>query len=161
MDSTDSNEIFNLTIYLVDYGSIIPNIIYHLKSTNLKFLHKNFSTLSTQVYDCRLVNIRYPVTSIQWSDDARQFITDLCSTEKFSVQIVGFIESFYCIYLYIDDNRQQSINQLLIQHGFAVEFDDFNSHEVKKYFLKIKSLFSFFCCCFFSSNRFYQKRKIN
>ncbi len=133
IDPTYNNDIVILKIYLVDYGLIISNITYHVNSINLKFLHKDFSTLSTQVYDCRLGNIHYPPTSIQWPDDARQFIIDLCQGIDFSIQIVGFMETFYCVYLWIDQNHQQSINQLLIQRGFAIECDDSQYPEVRKF----------------------------
>ena len=86
--------------------------------------------MSTQVYDCRLANIRYPTTSIQWPNDARQFIIDLCENVDFTVEIIGFMESFYSIYLSID---KQSMNQLLIQRGFAIEFDDSQYTEVNKF----------------------------
>ncbi|CAF3645311.1 unnamed protein product [Adineta steineri] len=102
-----------------------------MNSTNLKYLHLNFSSLPTQVYDCRLANIYYPNTSIQWEDESRQwpdesrqFIIDLCSNRNFFVEIIGSLDSFYSIYLWIDENRQQSINQLLIQHNLAIEWND-------------------------------------
>jgi hypothetical protein len=132
IDPIGNNDIVTLKVYLVDYGFIISDINYHINSTNLKFLHKNFSSLSTQVYDCRLANIQYPTTSIQWSDDARQLILDLCQDKNFSVEIIGIIDSFYCIYIWIGQDRQQSINQLLIQEGLAIEFDDSQSSEVKR-----------------------------
>ncbi|CAF0783856.1 unnamed protein product [Rotaria sordida] len=123
IDSMINTDILILKIYLVDYGIMISDIHYHINSTNFKFLHKNFSLLPTEIYDCRLANIHYPHTSIQWHDDARQFIYDFIHGIDFSVQIIGFMDLFYCIYLWIE---QKSINQLLIQHGFAIEFDDSN-----------------------------------
>jgi hypothetical protein len=143
IDPTSNNDVLILQIYLVDYGSIISNIRYHISSINLKFLHRKFSALAPQVYDCRLANIRYPPTSIQWPDDARQFIIDLCDKINFSVEIIGFMETFYCIYLWIDPNQQQSINQLLIQHGFAIEFDDSQYPDVIYIFEKKTKLFAF------------------
>jgi hypothetical protein len=64
------------------------------------------------------------------------------------------MDSFYCIYLYIDKNRQQSINELLIQHGFAIEFDDSQFSEVKE-FLQKKIIYIFFYFNF-SFNQFHQ-----
>ena len=132
IDPTQNHDILILKIYLVDYGLIISNINYHPKSDHLKFLHRNFATLSTQVYDCRLANVCYPSTSNQWSDDARQFIIDLCHGIKFSVQVIGFLESFYSIYLWIDEHHQQSINKLLIQRGFAIQLDETQYPEVSE-----------------------------
>lgn len=141
IDPTLNNDIIILKVYLVDYGIIISNITYHINSTNLKFLHRNFSTLSTQVYDCRLANICYPSTSIQWPDDARQFIIDLCDGINFTIEIIGFMESSYLIYLWID---QQSINQLLIHYGFAIEYDDSQYPEVRSTQLKYLNICFFF-----------------
>ncbi|CAF0791607.1 unnamed protein product [Adineta steineri] len=131
IDPMDNCDIAILKIYLVDYGTTISDIRYHMNSTNLKYLHLNFSSLPTQVYDCRLANIYYPNTSIQWEDESRQwpdesrqFIIDLCSNRNFFVEIIGSLDSFYSIYLWIDENRQQSINQLLIQHNLAIEWND-------------------------------------
>jgi hypothetical protein len=72
-------------------------------------------------------------TSIQWPDDARQFIIDLCDGINFTIEIIGFMESSYLIYLWID---QQSINQLLIHYGFAIEYDDSQYPEVRSTQLK-------------------------
>lgn len=82
------------------------------------------------------MNIRYPTTFVQWPNNARQFIVDLCGNIEFSVQIVGFMETFYCIYIWIDENHQQSINQLLIQRDLAIEFDDSQSPEVREFEIK-------------------------
>jgi hypothetical protein len=57
----------------------------------------------------------------------------LCERIDFSIQIIGYIEKFYCIYLWIDQNHQQSINQLLIQRGFAIESDDSQCPEVREF----------------------------
>jgi len=46
------------------------------------------------------------------------------------------METIYCIYLWIDQNHQQSINQSLIQFGFAIKFDDSQYPEVKKFSIK-------------------------
>jgi hypothetical protein len=127
---------------------IIPDIKYHNSSTNIQFLHRNFSTLSTQVYDCRLANVSYPPTSIQWPEDARQFIIDLCDGINFTIEIVGVIDSFYSIYLWID---QQSINQLLIHHGFAIENDD--SQDPKVRFIQLPNKQN---KLYFSSNHFHR-----
>ncbi|CAM4794896.1 unnamed protein product, partial [Rotaria magnacalcarata] len=124
IDAIPNTDIKRLRLYLVDYGVIISNVNYHLNSTNLKFLHKNFSILPTEVYDCRLANIHPPPTAIEWHDDARQFINDFADGVNFSVQVVGYMNPFYCIYLWIE---QKSMNELLVQHGFAVEFDDVKS----------------------------------
>ncbi|CAF3519690.1 unnamed protein product [Rotaria socialis] len=121
IDAIPNTDIKRLRLYLIDYGIIIYNVNYHLNSTNLKFLHKNFSTLPTEVYDCRLANIHPPPTSIEWHDDARQFINSFMDGVYFSVQVVDYMNPFYCIYLWIE---QKSMNELLVQHGFAVEFDD-------------------------------------
>ena len=85
-----------------------------------------------------MANVQYPVTSIQWPDDTRQFIMDCCQDKDFSVEIVGMIDSLYCIYIWIDSNQQRSINQLLIQHGFAIEYDDLQNSDVKKILTKQK-----------------------
>lgn len=131
IDPTTNQELLFLKLYLVDFGYIIPNIPFHSNSVNLKFLHKNFSTLSTQVYDCRLANICYPPASNEWPKDARQSILDLCEGIHFQVQIVGTMAGFYSIYLWNDLNDRKSVNQLLIQQGFAIECDDNQSSEVR------------------------------
>ncbi|CAF3306994.1 unnamed protein product [Rotaria sp. Silwood2] len=121
IDQIANVDILILKIYLVDYGVIISDINYHISSTNLKFLHKSFSTLPTEITDCRLANIHYPHTTIQWHDDARQFINNFINESNFSVQMIGFMNPLYCIYLW---REQQSINQLLIEHGYAIDADD-------------------------------------
>ncbi|CAF1617834.1 unnamed protein product [Rotaria sp. Silwood1] len=121
IDQIANPDIIILKIYLVDYGVIISDIKYHINSTNLKFLHKNFSTLRTEIYDCRLANIHYPQTSIQWHEDASQFINNFIRGMDFSVEMIGYMNPFYCIYIWIE---QKSINELLVQHGYAIEFDD-------------------------------------
>ena len=45
VDQIDNSDILILEIYLVDYGEIVSNVIHPLNSTNLKFLHKDFSLL--------------------------------------------------------------------------------------------------------------------
>ena len=130
---------------------VISDIRYHINSTDIKFLHRNFSTLSTQVYDCRLANVSYPPTSIRWPDDARDFIIDLCKGVDFTIEIVGSVDSSYLIYLWID---QQSINQLLIHHGYAIEKDDSQDPKVKSIHPSEKENLFFFL--YFSSNHFHR-----
>jgi len=131
IDPMINPDLLIIKLYLVDFGYIIHNIFVHLNSTNLKFLHKNFSTLSTQVYDCRLANVCYPTTLMQWSDDAKQFILDLCGDIHFQVEIIGTMGGFYLIYLWTDYKNRQSINSLLVQRGFAIETNDRDDSEVK------------------------------
>ena len=135
-----NSDILVLKIHLVDCGRVISNVIYGTNSSNLKFLHLKFSTLSCQIYECRLANIAHPPMSLQWSDDAGQFVRDLCEGISFSIEIVGFIDSLYSIYIWIDPECHQSINQLLIQQGMAVESDDSKYTEVRPLFSKISLL---------------------
>ena len=132
VDQIDNSDILILEIYLVDYGIIVSNVNYQLNSTNLKFLHKDFSLLPTEIYQCRLADIYYPPTCIQWSDDACRFIIDHIEERHFRVQIIGSINSVYCIYIWIESNSPISINQLLIHNDFAVDYDDRQYSKVKE-----------------------------
>lgn len=131
IDPSLNSDIVVLKVHLVDYGRVISNVIYGTNSSSLKFLHLKFSTLSCQIYECRLANIAYPPTSSQWPDDAGQFVGDLCEGISFSIEIVGFIDSLYSIYIWIDPECQQSINKLLVQQGMAIESDDSKYAEVR------------------------------
>ncbi|UJR30989.1 hypothetical protein I4U23_018500 [Adineta vaga] len=133
IDTTHNSDIIILKIYLVDFGLIISDISYHTDSADLKFLHKNFSSLSTQVYDCRLANIHHPGIDTQWSDDVRQFIKNSCSEQKFPVEIIGRMDTVYCINLWLDQNQRQSMNELLILQGFAVECHDSHYSEFQSF----------------------------
>ena len=159
IDPQPDNDILILKIHLVDYGRIISDVIYGPNSSNLKFLHRKFSTLSCQIYECRLANISPPaMSSQQWPDGARQFIFDLCDGIEFFIEIVGFIESLYSIRIWIDSDYKQSINQLLIQRNFAVEFDDSKYNEVRSMIVHRNERILFFS---FSSDHFLPIRKID
>lgn len=132
IDPMPNTDILILKLYLVDYGCIVPNVHYHINSTNLKFLHKEFSILPTEVYDCRLVHIHPSPPSINWHDDTRQFIYNFLQDRDFTVEIVGYKNPFYFIYAWIEGN---SMNQLLVQHQFAVEFRDSIESRVSKLYL--------------------------
>ena len=124
IDPTEENDVILLRVYLVDYGVTIDSIRYDNTSNLLKFLHKDFSSLHTEVYDCRLANLSPLPDSEQWTEDARKMIIDLCQNKLFLVQINGYLECLFCVYLWLDDNAEQSVNELLVRSRLAVEVDD-------------------------------------
>ncbi|CAF0853697.1 unnamed protein product [Adineta ricciae] len=125
IETTHHSDINVLKIYLVDYGLIISDINCHTNSTNLKFLHKDFSVLSTRVYKCRFANIYYPDGDTAWLDNVKEYVKELCPDSSFRVETIGNIDGVYCVNLWSHSNRERSINQLLLERGLAYEHDDY------------------------------------
>lgn len=113
-----------LGVRLVDFGASIENIEYHSDSTILKFLHQDFASLPTGAYDCRLADIAPPGASNEWSSEARTYISNQLTDQKFLVQITGQWDSIYCVQLWLGDQYQVSINRLLVERRLAVESHD-------------------------------------
>ena len=133
-DSSENNDVLQLKVYLVDYGVYVDDIRYNINPNALKFLHKDFSSLQTEVYDCRLANIRpSQPDSDQWPDEAKNLIGDHCYDKPFLVKITGYVESTLCVYLWLDDDCEQSVNELLIRNRLAVEFNDEEYPDVRAF----------------------------
>ena len=130
IDSTSNADQLLLKIFLVDYGVYIADIDYHSHSTNLKFLHQDYALLSMQVYKCRLADVDLPSHVSQWPDQTRQRIVDCCQDWNLTVQMTGTLGSTYCVYLWFDEKKQQSLNELLVQQSHAVDCPDSSKSRV-------------------------------
>ncbi|CAF5018352.1 unnamed protein product [Rotaria sp. Silwood1] len=142
-------QISNESIYVIPFEQIQPNlsciycddddtyyrsaIIQIDQIANPDIIILKIYLVDYEIYDCRLANIHYPQTSIQWHEDASQFINNFIRGMDFSVEMIGYMNPFYCIYLWIE---QKSINELLVQHGYAIEFDDskYSTVRIRKIF---------------------------
>ena len=111
-----------LSLCLVDYGESIGNIEVNANSNPIRYLHQDFGSFATQVYDCCLSNIEI-VHDDDKATEAFTFIFDLCVEPPVVVEVVGYFDSAFSIRLWTKE-CERSINDTLVERGFATAYDD-------------------------------------